>query len=144
LLTVVLTTSIARREHQRLREGSIEAKQLFAMVFAVKRAIQAAHSLAGRDPEQAWFWTPEWQVGEREAVADIAAGRTTVLHSEEQFFEALDSVSINGEAATGPRVLVVPTFATTDHFMRDYARLSHPERESFRDARKHFRRRSEE
>jgi hypothetical protein len=104
LLTVVLTTSIARREHQRLREGSVEAKQLFAMVFAVERAVQAAHSLAGRDPEQAWFWTPEWQAGEREADADIAAGRTTVFHSEEEFFEALDSVSINGEAATGPRV----------------------------------------
>jgi len=26
---------------------------------------------------QAWFWTPEWQAGEREADADIAAGRVT-------------------------------------------------------------------
>ncbi len=27
------------------------------------------------DPDQAWFWTPEWQEKEREADGDIAAGR---------------------------------------------------------------------
>ena len=27
------------------------------------------------DPEQAWFWTPEWQARERETDEDIAAGR---------------------------------------------------------------------
>jgi bifunctional DNA-binding transcriptional regulator/antitoxin component of YhaV-PrlF toxin-antitoxin module len=29
--------------------------------------------------EQAWFWTDRWQDMEREADADIAAGRTTVV-----------------------------------------------------------------
>lgn len=28
------------------------------------------------DPDQAWFWTEEWQKGEREADEDIRAGRT--------------------------------------------------------------------
>jgi hypothetical protein len=27
------------------------------------------------DSEQAWFWTPEWQAGEREADEDIKVGR---------------------------------------------------------------------
>jgi antitoxin PrlF len=27
---------------------------------------------------QAWFWTPDWQAGEREAAEDIAHGRTHV------------------------------------------------------------------
>jgi len=27
------------------------------------------------DPDQAYFWTPEWQEKERAAAADIAAGR---------------------------------------------------------------------
>ena len=31
----------------------------------------------GIDPDQAWFWTPEWQAKEREADEAIAAGRLT-------------------------------------------------------------------
>jgi AbrB family looped-hinge helix DNA binding protein len=27
------------------------------------------------DADQAWFWTPEWQKGEREAEEDMRAGR---------------------------------------------------------------------
>jgi len=27
------------------------------------------------DPDQAWFWTPEWQAAERKADEDLAAGR---------------------------------------------------------------------
>ncbi|MGI8552784.1 MAG: AbrB/MazE/SpoVT family DNA-binding domain-containing protein [Dehalococcoidia bacterium] len=42
------------------------------------------------DPEQAWFWTPEWQEGEREASEDIAAGRVTVYMSDEEFLAAVD------------------------------------------------------
>jgi len=40
--------------------------------------------------DQAWFWTPEWQAGEREADADIAAGRTEYFDSDEAFLAALD------------------------------------------------------
>lgn len=29
--------------------------------------------------DQAWFWTDRWQAMEREADADVAAGRTTVI-----------------------------------------------------------------
>jgi len=29
--------------------------------------------------DQAWFWTERWQAMEREADADVAAGRTTVV-----------------------------------------------------------------
>src|SRR5438874_2174149 len=32
------------------------------------------------DPDQAWFWTPEWQAKEREADEDYAAGRYTTYH----------------------------------------------------------------
>jgi hypothetical protein len=41
------------------------------------------------DPDQAWFWTPEWQAKEREADADKAAGRGTRYHSDEEFVAAL-------------------------------------------------------
>jgi AbrB family looped-hinge helix DNA binding protein len=35
------------------------------------------------DRSQAWFWTPEWQAGEREADEDLKAGRFTVMEVEE-------------------------------------------------------------
>ncbi|HEX9359230.1 MAG TPA: hypothetical protein VF933_36150 [Streptosporangiaceae bacterium] len=41
--------------------------------------------------DQAWFFTPEWLAGEREADADIAAGRGTVHESAEDTFAHLDS-----------------------------------------------------
>ena len=42
------------------------------------------------DPDQAWFWTPEWQAKERAADEDIAAGRTTYYDSDEEFIASLD------------------------------------------------------
>ena len=41
------------------------------------------------DATQAWFWTPEWQAGEREADADRAAGRTETFESGEELMRAL-------------------------------------------------------
>ncbi len=41
------------------------------------------------DASQAWFWTPEWQAGEREADEDIAAGRGEFFESGEAFLESL-------------------------------------------------------
>lgn len=42
------------------------------------------------DAAQAWFWTDEWQRGEREASADIAEGRTRRFESAEEFVASLD------------------------------------------------------
>jgi len=42
------------------------------------------------DASQAWFWTPEWQAGERQAEEDIAAGRGRVFKSSEEFLASLD------------------------------------------------------
>lgn len=43
------------------------------------------------DATQAWFWTPEWQAKEREADADLAAGRSERFESDEEFLAALDA-----------------------------------------------------
>ena len=43
--------------------------------------------------DQAWFWTPEWQAGEREADADLAAGRFETFDSGEKFLEALRAMA---------------------------------------------------
>jgi antitoxin PrlF len=42
--------------------------------------------------DQRWFWTEEWQAGEREASADIAAGRTEFFGSDEEFLASLDEL----------------------------------------------------
>lgn len=51
-----------------------------------------------RDPDQTWFWTPEWQAKEREADADIAAGRVTYFDSDEAFLDALDERSKHADS----------------------------------------------
>jgi hypothetical protein len=43
-------------------------------------------------PDQAWYWTPEWQAGETAADADLAAGRSTKHRSAEEFLAALDGI----------------------------------------------------
>jgi AbrB family looped-hinge helix DNA binding protein len=41
--------------------------------------------------DQAWFFTPEWLAGEREADEEIAAGSGTVHESAEEMFDHLGS-----------------------------------------------------
>jgi AbrB family looped-hinge helix DNA binding protein len=41
------------------------------------------------DADQAWFWTEEWQKGEREASEDIARGRVRRSASAGEFLESL-------------------------------------------------------
>ncbi|WP_406377114.1 AbrB/MazE/SpoVT family DNA-binding domain-containing protein [Streptomyces sp. NBC_00197] len=48
------------------------------------------HGLKKIRSDQAWFWTPEWQEGERRASEDIAAGRTTVHEDADAMFAHLN------------------------------------------------------
>lgn len=43
------------------------------------------------DATQAWFWAPQWQQGEREADADLSAGRGETFASGDELIEALRS-----------------------------------------------------
>jgi hypothetical protein len=70
----------------------------------IERHIEAwaAHVADGAmDPEQAWFWTPEWQAGELAADADMAAGRGTRYESDEEFLAALEA-RVGDPAETEP------------------------------------------
>lgn len=42
--------------------------------------------------EQQWFWTERWQLMEREADAEIAAGRLSTHESAEDFLAHLDAL----------------------------------------------------
>lgn len=48
-------------------------------------------TIATIDPEQAWFWTPEWQAQERKVDEDIAAGRYKDFSTMEDFINDLTS-----------------------------------------------------
>ena len=41
------------------------------------------------DPDQAWFWTPEWQAAERKADEDIAAGRVKTFDTMDELLDDL-------------------------------------------------------
>ncbi len=43
------------------------------------------------DATQAWFWTPQWQAGEREADGDRGAGAIQTFESGEEFVTALSN-----------------------------------------------------
>jgi hypothetical protein len=46
------------------------------------------------DPDQLWFWTPEWQAKEREVDERLARGERGTIHlNDKQFLEALDARS---------------------------------------------------
>jgi hypothetical protein len=42
------------------------------------------------DSSQAWFWTREWQDGEREATNDVGTGRTERYDSDHAFLKSLE------------------------------------------------------
>jgi antitoxin PrlF len=46
--------------------------------------------------DQAWFWTPEWQAGERLADAEIAAGADTFYDNGEEMLAALQTTDGTG------------------------------------------------
>jgi bifunctional DNA-binding transcriptional regulator/antitoxin component of YhaV-PrlF toxin-antitoxin module len=41
--------------------------------------------------DQAWFWTDRWQAMEREADADVAAGRAAVVEGTDELIAHLDA-----------------------------------------------------
>lgn len=46
--------------------------------------------LATIDADQRWFWTEQWQAGEREASEEIASGELEVFDDVEDMFAALE------------------------------------------------------
>lgn len=77
---LTLPDSIRRAVH--LEEGDYleVAVEEGAIVMRPKKLI---------DADQAWFWSPTWQRGEREASEDIARGRVRRSADADEFLDSL-------------------------------------------------------
>lgn len=79
-----ITLPSAVRQAARIEEGTV-------LEFAVSDdGTVTARPKALIDADDAWFWTPEWQAGEREADQQIAAGAGTRYDTAEAFLASLD------------------------------------------------------
>jgi len=79
---VTLPASIRRKA--RLEEGDI-----FEVQMRDDEIILRPQKLI--DASQAWFWTEEWQKGEREADEDIKAGRVKRFATVDELIADLES-----------------------------------------------------
>lgn len=84
--TLALPTEIRRRH--RLDEPG-------AQVRLVERddGVIELHPLVAVPAGQAWFWSERWQRMEREAEADVAAGRVAVTDGPDEFLDELDAMA---------------------------------------------------
>lgn len=69
-----ITIPSALRERFGLEDGSIVQMEATDQGIVLRPMVLVP-------ADQAWFWTSDWQDGEREASADIAEGRTATVTS---------------------------------------------------------------
>ena len=81
-----LTIPVEIREATRLEEGDPVEVEIVPEGILLR-------PMKVIDATQTWFWTPEWQAGERQADAELAAGLGERFESDEDFLEALRSRS---------------------------------------------------
>lgn len=81
--TIALPPDVRRRHH---------LDQPGAQVRLVERddGVIELHPVLGIPASQAWFWSERWQAMEREADADIAAGRIMTSDDPEEFLAELN------------------------------------------------------
>lgn len=77
------------------KERGLAPEDLFQAWVDAVRSHTASDTV---DPEQAWFWTPEWQAKEAEADADLAAGRVVSFERVDDMFAALDEFATEVDA----------------------------------------------
>lgn len=75
----------AKAKVERIRRDLLHAKGL------TKEEVEVAAKAGLVDPDQKYWWTEEWQKGERAAEADIRAGRVQAFSSKEEFLSGLEA-----------------------------------------------------
>ena len=70
------------------KELGIQEGDLIEIEIVDERAVLMPKKLI--DKSQSYFWTKQWQEGEKEADKDIKAGRVKTFNSVEELFKDLD------------------------------------------------------
>ncbi len=73
-----------------LPDAEVEAVEQNGEVVYLTRSGRPVARIVPVDPEQAWFWTSEWQAKEREADQSIAAGRVRRFGDDQDFLASLE------------------------------------------------------
>lgn len=60
------------------------------IAFVVSDDAVTMHGLKSIPADQAWFWSKEWQAGEREATEQLAAEQGRIYEDESSFLKSLE------------------------------------------------------
>lgn len=71
----------------------MNAKKVVLVVAVAAGAAWAVKRLKERR-DQAWYWSPEWQAGEREADEELARGEGVVFTDPADMFGAVDRADV--------------------------------------------------
>ena len=85
-------------EQIRALPDEVAADREALLVHAREVRRQAFDQMRELNLDQIWFWTEEWQAGEREADRQIAAGETIRFETDDALFEYLEQIPYNANA----------------------------------------------
>ncbi|MEW5988386.1 MAG: ribbon-helix-helix domain-containing protein [Chloroflexota bacterium] len=74
-------------QYERLRVLSFTTRKPISEI--IREAIDTHLKQQSIKPGQEWFWSPGWQAAEREAEADLAAGRIETYDNDADFLASL-------------------------------------------------------
>lgn len=60
------------------------------VAFVVEAGQVTMRGLRSVPTEQAWFWTQQWQDGEKQASQQLAAGEGAVFHGADAFLDSFE------------------------------------------------------
>ena len=114
----------AHRKMRRIRQDPVSSRGL-----TPEEADMAARAgLIAAD--ERWWWTEDWQQGEREAEGDVRAGRTKAFESVKELINDLRGrrtlSSLNGSGATSQRFLSRSSGGWRNNLISWYATLDTP------------------
>lgn len=89
--TVALPPAVRKRYHLDQPGSQVEITEREDGILELRPMIAVP-------ADQAWFWTKEWQEGERQVDAEIAAGLGTTYDNAEDFMAHLDDLDAEASA----------------------------------------------